>query len=397
MGNFSRNDLWAKLSGATTTSIEETQDISIDTTSKQQEDQIPNTENPSTTKPTVVSPLSQYYLRDIAQLEKHAMQQKLILGKLILQGQATVIYAKQNTGKTLLALYLILDGIKAANFDPEKLIYINMDDDINGLAEKARLAQEFKFQMVADGYNGFESRIFRAAMERMINTEAAQGFIIVLDTLKKFVNTMDKDKSADFAKVVRQFVLKGGTVIALSHANKNPGKDGKVVYSGTTDIIDDFDCGYTLSTISENSEKNLKVVEFENIKKRGNVALTVAYSYATEPDIPYYELLSSVQEVDPNQIASTKHENEVKTDEEVIAAVESCITRGVSTKMLLAELTSRQTSISKRQALKVIDRYTGNDPSIHRWSFVVKDRGAKVFELLSRPEAQSPDPGMTAP
>lgn len=53
---------------------------------------------------------------------------------------------------------------------------------------------------------------------------------------------MDNGKSSDFAKVIRQFSLKGGTVIALSHANKHPGADGRTVYSGTTDIVDDFDC-----------------------------------------------------------------------------------------------------------------------------------------------------------
>ena len=33
----------------------------------------------------------------------------------------------------------------------------------------------------------------------------------------------------------------------------------------------------------------------------------------------------------------------------------------------------------------VIEKYEGDDPDIHQWSFKVRDRGAKVYEILIRP------------
>ncbi len=349
------------------------------------------------TSENAINPLERYFIHDLAELERQAVNQVLILGCIILMGQASVIYAKQNTGKTLIILALIIAAIKAGKFDPSKLIYINMDDDSNGLAVKAGLAKEYGFEMVADGHHGFEAKAFRVAMENMITNNTAHGVIIVLDTLKKFVNTMDKEKSSSFAGVIRRFVLRGGTLIALAHANKHPDNYGKTIYSGTTDIIDDFDCGYTLTTISQDADAKLKVVLLENIKRRGAVALEVSYSYAYEQNIPYTELLMTVQKVNPDQVTSLKNAAEVQSDAVVIDAIESRITGGINTKMKLADAAAVQANCSRRNALKVLDKYTGDDSTIHRWRYVVGDRGAKLFELLERPTAPASDTVVTNP
>ncbi len=346
----------------------------------------------------VKTPLSRYSMQDrVDELERHAMVQIPILGNIALLSQSTVIYAKPNTGKTLITLHLIIEAIKQGKINPSKLFYINMDDDSSGLIVKARLAEKYGFQMIADGYQGFEAKAFRDAMERMIETDTAKGVIVVLDTLKRFVDTMNKGKSRYFTKFTRKFSLKGGTVIALAHTNKNPDSNGKPVYSGTTDIVDDFDCAYTMSTILEQADTNQKVVEFSNIKRRGNVALTEAYSYAQESNISYYERLLSVQEVDPDQLESTKHEAETKTDAEVIAVITACVINGINTKMELAAHAAEHANISKRSAIKIIEKYTGNDFVVHLWSFDVRERGAKVFRLLERPAEQPPTPAMSTP
>ena len=252
-----------------------------------------------------------------------------------------------------------------------------------------RLAVEYGFHMIADGHRGFEAKEFREAMVKMIETDTARGAIVVLDTLKKFVNTMNKNESRGFTKVVRQFSLKGGTVIALSHANKNPGPDGKIKYTGTTDIVDDFDCVYTLQTITEQTDTSLKVVEFTNIKRRGDVALIAAYSYAQERGLSYDELLSSVQELDPDELKPIKQAAELRSDAPVIAAIEACIGEGVNSKMKIVDAAANRAGVATRQALKVLEKYTGNDPGMHRWQFAVRERGANVFNLLASPTVPS--------
>ena len=339
------------------------------------------------------SPLTAFSLRgQLAKLEAQTAEQIPILGNLVLLGQATVFYAPPNTGKTLLILHMIINGIKQKIIDPAQLFYINMDDNSSGLVDKLRLAEEYGFHMLADGHQDFEFSAFRVAMETMIATDKARGVTVVLDTLKKFTNLMDKTKSTDFAKVIRRFSLKGGTVIALAHTNKNLGPDGRPVYSGTSDMVEDVDCAYMLSAVPQQSDPSQKVVEFRNFKGRGNVTQTAAYSYTLDRDIPYNELLLSVQEVDADQLTSVKRATEVQTDAQIIESIAGCIRDGIDSKMKLAEAAAERAGCSKRSALKVVDKYTGNDPAIHQWSFTVRERGAKVFMLLAPPSGSTDEP-----
>ncbi len=337
-----------------------------------------------------INPLLEFSLRGrTAELEQQAVDQKPILGDIVLQGQATVIYAPPNSGKTLIVLFEIINSIKARRFDPDMLFYLNMDDNSVGLVEKNRLAEEYGFHMLADGHRGFKGLDFPAAMETMIEKNTAKGVIVILDTIKKFVNTMDKTRSSAFSRVVRRFVMKGGTVIALAHTNKNPGQDGNVVFAGTSDIRDDFDCCYTLAPVSKQSNDAIKVVEFQNIKKRGAVPQSVAYSYAEGRDVAYSELLLSVEKVESEQLETMPHGAELPSDTPIIAAVESCIDGGVNTKMKLADAVAVKAKVSKRTALRVIEKYTGSVVGTHLWAFVVRDRGAKVFERLPGIQTES--------
>ena len=121
---------------------------------------------------------------------------------------------------------------------------------------------------------------------------------------------------------------------------------------------------------------------FENIKRRGNVAQTAAYSYTIESGLSYEEILLSVAPVNPSDLNPLKQAEAIRTDAEVIETVIGCIRDGINTKMKLADAVSAKAGISKRSSLSLIEKYTGTDPAIHRWVYAVRDRGAKVFSLL---------------
>ena len=286
------------------------------------------------------NPLVKYSLRGMSEeMEKHSVDAVFVLGQIALQGQATVIYAAPNTGKTLITLSLLIEAIKDGRVDPANLYYINVDDTPIGLTEKLRLAEEYGFHMLAEGYKDFEADVFLSNVQDMIEKDQARGVIVILDTLKKFTNLMDKRKSSAFTKVIRQFVMKGGTLIALAHTNKNPSANGKSVHEGVGDIVNDFDCAYILSTVSEEAGK--RVVEFENRKQRGSVVRSAAYSYSTEHRITYNEILLSVAPVDQLQLEPLKEAEQLKSDAEIVDAIKTCISEGINTKMKLSRCRSQ--------------------------------------------------------
>jgi hypothetical protein len=216
----------------------------------------------------------------------------------------------------------------------------------------------------------------------MVDEGQASGVVVVLDTLKKFADLMDKTKASAFTKVGRQFVAKGGTLVCLAHTNKNLGQDGKPVYAGSSDFRDDADCAYTIRPLAVEAGATEKTVLFENIKRRGMAAIEVAFSYAIGRDVTYHETLASVQEIDPAQVTDLKAAEALHSDADLIEVVSGCIREGVNTKMMLARVVGQRAGISKRTAIQIIERYTGEDPINSRWCFAVGPRGAKVFELL---------------
>ncbi|MDP3322007.1 MAG: PriCT-2 domain-containing protein [Hydrogenophaga sp.] len=328
------------------------------------------------------NPLDKFSLRGrSAELEKNALAEVFVLGQLALMGEITVFFAAPNTGKTVISLRLLVNAIKEGHIDPNKVYYLNMDDSGSGVIMKNRIAEEYNFHMLTEGFEGFSAIEFLNIVRGMIENNQAHGVIIILDTLKKFTDVMDNTKSSIFTGVMRAFAMNGGTVIALAHTNKNAGKDGKPIYGGVSSIMNDIDCAYTIAQVT--ADNGEKIVEFNNTKRRGNVVQNAAYSYSIGNNIPYDELLLSVQLVDETQLGALKNAEEIKSDAEVIQVALVCINEGLNTKMKLAFAIAERAGISKGNAIKLIDKYTGNDAMTHIWSFSVAARGAKIFTLLN--------------
>lgn len=332
----------------------------------------------------VTNALDRYTINgQLEEIERRAIEQKPILGKLALMGQATMFYAAPNTGKTLITFALAIDGIKAGLIEPSRLYLVNNDDSSSGVAEKLRIAEEYGIKMLAEAHLDFDARDLLGILNHMIEHDACRNVIVILDTATKVVNVLDAAKTREFTRVIRRFSLMGGTIIALAHANKALGPDGKPVYRGTTDIVNDFDCVYVLSQLQAGTGE--RIIAFENRKRRGDVPLSTAFRYSTEAGISYHELLASVVEVDAATLDEFKVIDAIKSDAELIDAVTACIRAGINTKMLLADAVAEHAGTSKRIAIRVIERYSGDDPVAHRWNFKVRERGAKVFELLDNP------------
>ncbi|WP_162238758.1 hypothetical protein [Brevundimonas sp. Leaf363] len=85
---------------------------------------------------------------------------------------------------------------------------------------------------------------FLDLMLQAVANDTARGTVVIIDTVKKFANLMDKNSSSTLGDVCRQYVLAGGTVVGLGHTRKNPKADGTPQYQGTTDILEDFDAVY---------------------------------------------------------------------------------------------------------------------------------------------------------
>jgi hypothetical protein len=324
------------------------------------------------------TPLDQYSLLGKgADLEKSAAKNVPLLGGVVLSGQATVVYAPPNSGKTLLTLSMATEAVEEGRLCAERCYYINADDSQLGLAEKIAILDEVGIHTISPGSLDFKTSKLIHIMAEMVDNDDCGDTVIIVDTLKKFVDLMDKKSSAAFGDTVRQFVLKGGTFFALAHTRKNVGANGDLVYGGTSDFMEDFDAACILAPSTQRSSKDEKLVQFQFQKRRG-CNVDEVYAYDDNPASTYVEKFLSVRLVQDDEGEWFYHEF---PDADVIAAIRYFIGAGSVQKMKLVRAVAMETGMSRRSAMQVLERYTGDDPERHQWFFAIKERGAKVYQV----------------
>ena len=350
------------------------------------EDPGPADESPRDDLPQQISEgtlLDQFSLRD-ADLGEVVYCTPL-LGEIIFSGQATVVYSPPNSGKTLTMIHLVRRAVEDGRLKPHLAYVVNADDSLEGVHEKRALLAERGVHMLVPGKQGFDSARLLISMREMIERDQCKDVLIVLDTLKKFADLMDKRSAADFGTLVRQFVLAGGTFFALAHTRKNEGADGNLVYTGTTDIVEDFDATCLLVPLPERGAQGEKLVQFQFFKRRGANA-DQTFAFDDDLHLSYQERLASVRLVEATELREQVSYAQFKSDEPVVQVIRTTIASGIAQKMSLAKAVAVKTNKSRQAVLDVLDRYTGTNPSNDLWFYTVGERGAKVFQVHPEPE-----------
>lgn len=300
-------------------------------------------------------------------LETQMLSDKFILKDIAILGHWTVFYAGPGTGKTLLTLWLLREAVSSGWIDGKNVFYCNCDDSYKGGVQKLKIAESTGFNMLLPNVNGFKPDSLLTTMSAMAEAGEANGVVIILDTLKKFTDLMDKRVASKFGTVARNFVSAGGTLICLAHVNKHKDADGKSIYSGTSDIRDDADCCYTIEMIGKEDGwppgSTKYTVQFENNKARGDVAQTIAFQYTGARGAGYQALIDSVQRVDRSVVEAASRASELEeqkqSDAEAIEAITTAITNDRHGKTEIVEFVMQMTDIPRNRIRTVLKSYEG--------------------------------------
>jgi len=326
-----------------------------------------------------------------------AMRQQMlddvyILGEFAILGQITNLFAAPNTGKTVVTIKLLIDAVASGNIKGKDVFYINADDTYRGLVTKTELVGGYGINMLAPGHNGFERSHVEEILKSMTEDNSAKGKIVIIDTLKKFSDLMDKKASSEFMELLRQFVSKGGSAILLAHINKKRDDEGKPIFQGTTDSVDDADCCYTIDCIKSETEKDdmffevtYKTIIFENFKARGDVTQKYSYSYEVVKGQPYKDIINSFKSVDEVDALHMKEQQRILTALKDNKSHIECVLDGIAAgevqkTQILERLVSNQ-AISKAAARTILDAHEGDDyQKGHRWECKKGgDRNVKIY------------------
>ena len=310
------------------------------------------------------NPLSKFTLNGESEAMKKQMLDDIhILGKLALFGQWTMLYSKPNAGKTLLIIWLLIAAIKAGILKGSDVYYLNCDDTFKGLTYKLKLAEDNGFNMMSPGYKDFKAEMLAAIIKKLIEGGSAKGKVLILDTIKKFTDLMKKDKSSEFGEAIRQFILHGGSVIGLAHVNKHRGDDGKVIHAGTSDLVDDCDCAYTLDIVKDDKWEGERVVKFENFKNRGDVALQASYSYDASEHRTYQERLDSIECLDKSEVERAerhrKREKLFLKNKDIIDDIKGILSEKPMNKQELIKAVIAESGVGRDRIRRILKEHHG--------------------------------------
>jgi hypothetical protein len=335
------------------------------------------------------TPLDRYSLTSRREeVERTAVEQNHVVGRLALAGQLTAMFGPPGIGKSLITTALVGEACADGRIDPTKCYYLDFDNGAHGLLQRIDFAQAHGFNVLADGYLDMSPRRFRDELDDLCQCNEAFGAFIVLDTIKQHISLMDKERTSAFVSRLRMFSKVGGTCVVLAHVNKNPGPDGKPIYAGTTDLVEQVDAAYILSEIGVDPATRTRTVLFENFKSRGDIARRAAYRYSIAEGLSYRELLESVVEVGETQAAEVQRAAQARDDAAIVDVIAGCITEGVVSKMEIIAAASQRSGAPRRAVRTVLERYTGTDPAAHRWTYSVLARGEKRYALLGAAAAR---------
>lgn len=191
---------------------------------------------------------------------------------------------------------------------------------------------------------------------------------------------------------MRAFVGKGGTVIALAHVNKTRNADGKPIYQGTSDSVDDADCAYTIDVVNtvedsfQGHKFTTKTILFENFKARGDNVNKVSYTYTKRDGGTYTDILDSVRLVDELEAEKAEKQGRIraKLDEysEEIKLVLEALDSGINTTQDIKNYLYNE-GVSRTRARNVLKEHTGNSFSEgHRWQVEKGEKNARIYKRL---------------
>jgi hypothetical protein len=305
----------------------------------------------------------------LAELKQRAQDAIFILPQVALRGELTLFNAQYNTGKTLLALWLLKNRDMEATKDMQ-IFYINADDSYNGGVEKTEWAMDFGVKMLIPNQFGFGTDMLLDLMRLAITSGGAQKTVFILDTLKKFVDTMNKGQAKEFNDKAREFTQAGGTLIALAHTNKNRDGDGKSIAEGVGDFHSDFDCAYTIEKVESITSSTTRTVAFEKKKMRGPVKQKVTFSYDCSEDATWMQRFDSIKRLDDKdakkQVEGAKADAQFEEDKSIIAYIKDALKDGAKNKSTLTQNDLNKSSGSRTQRERVIATYNENNPDESR-------------------------------
>ncbi len=182
---------------------------------------------------------------------------EFLIDNLIVRGSLHAFVAPANGGKTTLFIHLC-EELSARGL---RIFYVNADANPSDLKRHQAHAKAHGYFVLAPDAKAGKGPQDIVNKLRALNDVGGDlfDFVVILDTLKKFANMIDKSRMRAFLALMRGLSAKGATIILLAHTNKRTEDDGKHIFEGTGDLRNDVDNMIYLESSKDEANKRQEI------------------------------------------------------------------------------------------------------------------------------------------
>ena len=307
---------------------------------------------------------------NLAERKKLAKEMVFVLPGIAARGQATVIYAPPNSGKTLVTMATLKERATSGAIGDLRVVYCNFDDDFNSCNLKGEFLNNTGIILIDNQKQTPDDAV--KMMEASIKDGSAGSMCFVLDTLIRFVSDSDKATQRVFTSIVQRFIGAQGTIIALGHTNKNKDADGKNVHGGTSDIRNSFSQSAMIEILVDPPEDQPgeRQIKIKNDKLRGMAKCSNIYSYPHGDSKNWLERARCVRNVGEEgsreAVESFLAGSQRKQDQPIIDFITSELQRGPQTHSNIVRAAGSDVAGTQKSREKVLAEYVGDIWEISR-------------------------------
>jgi archaellum biogenesis ATPase FlaH len=292
-------------------------------------------------------------------------------GEQIPKGHSIAVVAPANTGKSAWAIHASAEMAKSGY----QVIYINADASASDLKFYHNHARTNGYTLISpDLSNQSTDDIVNLLKEMARSEDDLNNLVIVIDTIKKFVDVIQKSQAKAFFKILRSLTVKGITVICLGHTNKHQDHSGKAIYEGTADLRNDVDELYYMEA-NKQPDGSLKASIYMD-KCRAevkNMTFTIRGKDRTVTiDDEFYDVK-----------AKKSYEDQLKKDQQLINFInKSLAIKGRSTTELEGLSKTLGSNFTRRQLDKVLRTYSMTEKPL--WVSEPAPKNGLIYSLASK-------------
>jgi len=309
-------------------------------------------------------------IANIDNIEASLQAQTVVADGLAISGEYSLFVGFKQSGLTLCLLKAIVNQITIGEVDAKNIVYITGNASKQGFIDIARTLSKHGVETIyVDNLpiSGSETRPFNmkqqlpGLMKHYINLQEADKTVIVIDLLKNVCDMSTPDKIIEFNSSIREFTMKGGSVLINASPNKNSGTDGKPIPPGFNDVIEGCN---SLFIVSKEVDSNITTVRYEN--ESGALKDKEVYWQFKNNCDSYHEVFDSCVRVSVEDIEKAKkvkattitleqRAEDLGNNIEILKIIDS----GIVAKTKLIEEVAKRCQLSKPKAKELLEKYTG--------------------------------------